>query len=216
MVVAIDGPAGAGKSSVARAVAGELGFTYLDSGAMYRGVALAALERGSEPAEAARAVKLEVGERVLLDGRDVTDAIRTPSVSEAASRAAADPDVRKAMVVQQRRLLSAGDWVAEGRDIGTVVAADAEVKVFLTASASERARRRAAELGVEQAVVLAEQAIRDQRDSTRAHSPLRPAPGAVVLDTTELTLADVVARVVALVRAARSAGRREPGRETPA
>jgi cytidylate kinase len=198
MVVAVDGPAGAGKSSVARAVAGELGFTYLDSGAMYRAVALAALERGLEPAEAARAVRIELGERVLLDGRDVTGAIRTPSVSEAASRAAADPEVRGAMLVQQRRLLSRGDWVAEGRDIGTVVAPEAEVKMFLTASASERARRRAAELGVEEAVVLAEQTIRDQRDSMRAHSPLQPAPGAVVLDTTELTLAEVVRRVVAL------------------
>jgi len=203
MVVAIDGPAGAGKSSVARAVAAELAFTYLDSGAMYRSVALAALERGLAPAEVAPAVRIEVGERVLLDGRDVTDAIRIPAVSEAASRAAADPDVRKAMVVQQRRLLSGGDWVAEGRDIGTVVAPDADLKVFLTASAAERARRRAAELGVDQALVLAEQTIRDERDSTRAHSPLRPAPGAVVLDTTGLTLAEVVQRVVALASARR-------------
>jgi cytidylate kinase len=199
MVVAIDGPAGAGKSSVARAVADELSFTYLDSGAMYRSVALAALERDAPPAEVAGVLKIEPGERVLLDGRDVTEAIRAPAVSEAASRAAADPAVRRAMAEVQRRLISRGDWVAEGRDIGTVVAPDAEVKVFLTATPEERARRRAAELGVDAQTVLAEQAIRDERDRTRVHSPLGPAPGALVLDTTDLSLAEVVARIVALV-----------------
>lgn len=198
MVIAIDGPAGAGKSSVARAVAKELGFTYLDSGAMYRSVALAALEQGADPAEVARRLRVEVGDRVLLDGRDVTEAIRTPEVSEAASRAAADPAVRAAMVAQQRRLLETGDWVAEGRDIGTVVAPDADLKIFLTASPEERARRRAAELGAELDAVQAEQALRDERDATREHSPLRPAPSAVALDTTDLNLADVVRRVVAL------------------
>jgi cytidylate kinase len=201
VVVAIDGPAGAGKSSVARAVADALGFTYLDSGAMYRCVALAALRRGLEPAAVAPSLRIEVGERVLIDGEDATDQIRTPEVSEAASRAAADPDARKAMVAEQRRLLSSGDWVAEGRDIGTVVAPDAAVKVFLTASPEERARRRAVELGADEATVLAEQAIRDQRDRTREHSPLEPAPGAVVIDTTGMTLDEVVARVTALVRA---------------
>jgi cytidylate kinase len=200
MIVAIDGPSGAGKSSVARAVAGALGFTYLDSGAMYRAVALAARERGVEPSEIASAVRIELGERVLLDRRDVTEAIRTPEVSEAASRAAAAPEVRKAMVAEQRRLLAAGDWVAEGRDIGTVVAPDADVKVFLTADPSERARRRAAELGVDPSIVLAEQTIRDERDRTREHSPLEPATGAVVLDTTGLTLDEVVARIEAIVR----------------
>jgi cytidylate kinase len=199
MVVAIDGPAGAGKSSVARAVAETLGFTYLDSGAMYRGVALAAAERGREPAEVAHSIALELGDRVRLDGRDVTDAIRTPEVSERASRAAADPAVRAAMVAQQRRLLASGDWVAEGRDIGTVVAPDAELKVFLTADPDERARRRAAEVGTEQARVLAEQTIRDQRDRTREHSPLEPAPGALVLDTTSMSLPEVVDRIVAIV-----------------
>jgi len=133
MVVAIDGPAGAGKSTVARAVAARLGFTYLDTGAMYRAVALAALERGGPPGAVAPALDIALGERVLLDGRDVTDAIRTREVSEAASVAAAQPAVRAAMVDQQRRLLGTGDWVAEGRDIGTVVAPDAAVKVFLTA-----------------------------------------------------------------------------------
>jgi CMP/dCMP kinase len=200
MVVAIDGPAGAGKSSVARALAEELGFTYLDSGAMYRSVALAALERGASPSEVAPSVRIELGERVLLDGRDVTAEIRTPEVSEAASRAAADPTVRGAMAGEQRRLLAGGDWVAEGRDIGTVVAPDAEVKVFLTADPAERARRRAAELGVDPATVLAEQTIRDQRDLGREHSPLQPAADAVVLDSTGLTLPEVVARLAALVR----------------
>ncbi len=119
---------------MARAVAAELGFTYLDSGAMYRSVALAALDRGAPPSAVAPSLRIELGDRVLVDGRDVTDAIRAPQVSEAASVAAADPKVREAMVAEQRRLLSGGDWVAEGRDIGTVVAPDAEVKVFLTAA----------------------------------------------------------------------------------
>ncbi|MBV9363145.1 MAG: (d)CMP kinase [Solirubrobacterales bacterium] len=199
-IVAIDGPAGAGKSTVARAVADALGFRYLDSGAMYRAVALAALERASEPAAIADSIELEMGPRVLLDGLDVTEAIRAPSVSEAASRAAADPAVRRALVVRQRRLLGDGDWVAEGRDVGTVVAPDAEVKVFLTADPAERARRRASELGAEHAMVLAEQTIRDQRDRTRQHSPLEPAPRAVVVDTTTLTLEQVVRRIVELVK----------------
>jgi cytidylate kinase len=200
MIVAIDGPAGAGKSTVARAVATALGFTYLDSGAMYRSVALAVHERGGEPAEVARGLRLEVGERVRLDGRDVTDAIRAPEVSELASRVAADPSVREAMVAKQRELLHAGDYVAEGRDIGTVVAPDAEVKVFLTASPQERARRRADELGVEVETVLADQTLRDERDRTRAHSPLEPAPGAIELDTTGLTVDQVVERIVELTR----------------
>lgn len=199
MVLAIDGPAGAGKSSVARAAARELGFTYLNSGAMYRSVALAALERDASPAALAPSLDIRPGERVLLDGRDVTEAIRAPAVTEAASRAATEPEVRRALVALQRRMLANGDWVAEGRDIGTVVSPDAEVKVFLTASPEERANRRAAELGVDPRTVLAEQAIRDQRDAEREHSPLKPAAGAVVLDTTGLTFEEVVARVVALV-----------------
>ncbi|MGH2914480.1 MAG: (d)CMP kinase [Solirubrobacteraceae bacterium] len=200
MIVAIDGPAGAGKSAVARGVAARLGFTYLDSGAMYRAVGLAALTRGEPARSVAPALKIELGNRVLVDGLDVTDAIRAADVSEAASVAAADPAVRAAMVAQQRRLLSAGDWVAEGRDIGTVVAPGAEVKVFLTASAQARAARRAAQLGADAATVLAEQALRDQRDASRAHSPLLAAPDAVTLDTTLLTLDEVVDRVTALVR----------------
>jgi cytidylate kinase len=198
VIVAIDGPAGAGKSTVARAVAEALGYTYLDSGAMYRCVALAAADRRRPPAEIAPELRIELGERVILDGRDVTEMIRTPTVSEGASRAAQVPEVRTAMVAEQRRMMAGGNWVAEGRDIGTVVAPDAEVKVFLDASPAERARRRAAELGADAATVLAEQAIRDERDRTREHSPLEPAPGAVVLDTTGLSLAEVVERVVGL------------------
>ena len=199
MVVAIDGPAGAGKSTVARALASRLGVTYLDSGAMYRAVALASLERHADPTEIARALRIELGDRVLLDGRDVTELIRSREVSAAASRVAAEPAVRAAMVTEQRRLLAHGDWVAEGRDIGTVVAPAAELKVFLTADPQERARRRADELGIEHAQVLAEQTIRDQRDSTRRESPLRPAEDAVVLDTTGLTVEQVVDRIAGLV-----------------
>lgn len=202
-VVAIDGPAGAGKSSVARGVADELGFTYLDTGSMYRAVALTAAERGAEPASIAGDLKIEPrSDQILVDGRDVTDQIRAPEVSEAASRAASDPAVRRAVVDQQRRLLATGDWVAEGRDIGTVVAPNAEVKVFLTADPEERARRRAAELGLDPARVLAEQTIRDERDRTREHSPLEPAADAVVVDSTHLTLSEVVQRIAALARGA--------------
>jgi cytidylate kinase len=199
-VVAIDGPAGAGKSTVARGVARELGFTYLDSGAMYRAVALVALERGEAPAAVAPGLRIDLGDRVRVDGGDVSDAIRTAEVSEAASVAAAEPVVRDAMVAEQRRLLATGDWVAEGRDIGTVVAPQAEVKVFLTASAQARAHRRAAELGVDAATVLVEQTIRDQRDESREQSPLVAAADAETIDTTDLTLDEVVARIVALAR----------------
>jgi cytidylate kinase len=199
MVVTIDGPAGAGKSTVARALAERLGFTYLDSGAMYRGVALASRERRLEPAQVARAVRIELGDRIRLDGRDVTEAIRTPEVSEAASRVAADPEVRRALVEKQRELLARGDWVAEGRDIGTVVAPEAEVKVFLDASPEERARRRADELGADPGAVLADLAARDERDRTRADSPLRPAADAVTVDTTGLGVEAVVERVAGLV-----------------
>jgi cytidylate kinase len=201
VVVAIDGPAGAGKSSVARAVAQRLGFTYLDSGAMYRCVALASLERDAPAAAIASGLRIELGDRVIVDGHDVTDAIRTPAVSEAASKVAADPDVRKAMVAEQRRLLAQGAWVAEGRDIGTVVAPGAEVKVFLTADPRERARRRAVQIGADVDTVLAEQTIRDERDRERAHSPLEPAPGATILDTTGLTLDQVVEEIARMVSA---------------
>ena len=205
MLIAIDGPAGAGKSTVARELARRLRFTYLDSGAMYRCVGLLALAAPQRPpAELARAARIELEGRVLLDGRDVGAEIRTPEVSEAASRVAADPAVREALVAKQRELIAGGDWVAEGRDIGTVVAPDAALKVFLTADPGERARRRAAELGAEASTVLAEQTMRDQRDATREHSPLRPADGAVVLDTTGLRVEEVVERIAGLARLAAS------------
>jgi cytidylate kinase len=226
VLVAIDGPAGAGKSTVARALARELGFTYLNSGAMYRSVALAALERGggelpTRPGalgEIARAISIdfaygpspsaleassgdsqEPSSRVLLDGRDVSGEIRAPDVSEAASFVAADPAVREALVAKQRELIARGDWVAEGRDIGTVVAPDAALKIFLTADPRERARRRAAEIGADVETVLAEQTMRDERDIARAHSPLMAAPDAVTLDTTGLSVDEVVEQIAALV-----------------
>jgi cytidylate kinase len=207
MVIAIDGPAGAGKSTVARAVAAEIGFTYLDSGAMYRCVALAALERGADLDEGealgALAEGLEIGfegPRSLLGERDVSGEIRTPEVSAAASRVSVHPRVRAAMVARQRQLIDAGRYVAEGRDIGTVVSPEAPLKVFLTASDEERARRRAAETGEGVEAVLDAQRRRDARDTERTHGALRPAEDAVELDTTGLSLDEVVARVVALAR----------------
>jgi len=207
MVIAIDGPAGAGKSSVAREVAARLGFTFLDSGAMYRCVALAALEAGADPDDGATLARLAAGleigfdgERVLLGGRDVSAAIRGPEVTAAASRASVHQGVREAMVARQRALVAAGSFVAEGRDIGTVVSPEAPLKVFLTASDQERARRRAAESGEEVDSVLEAQRGRDARDREREHGALRAAEDAVVVDTSELKLPEVVDRVVTLAR----------------
>jgi cytidylate kinase len=201
VIIAIDGPAGAGKSTVARGVAEALGLTYLDSGAMYRAAALIALENPKrDPAELAAKLKLQLGERVIADGRDVTEAIRSPEVAEAASRVATDEGVRAALVQKQRELLSSGGWVAEGRDIGTVVAPDAELKIFLTASPEARAMRRAAELATDWRVVLKDQALRDEQDRNRQHSPLRAAVDAIELDTTDRTVEDVTGQIVGLVR----------------
>ncbi len=208
MLIAIDGPAGAGKSTVARALAAHLRFRYLDSGAMYRAVALLSRSAPQRPAaELAREARIELplaapgaAPTVLLDGRDVSTAIRTPEVSQVASVLAADGEVRQALVAKQRQLLGHGDWVAEGRDIGTVVAPGAELKLFLTAAPDVRARRRARQLGIDPALVLAEQTLRDQRDATREHSPLRAAEDAVTLDTTGLEVEQVVRRIAALAR----------------
>ncbi len=207
MVIAIDGPAGAGKSTVARGVAEALGFTYLDSGAMYRTVALAALRAGVDlddgEALAALAHGREIelaGGRVLLDGEDVTEAIREPEVSEAASHVSVHKPVREAMIVLQRKLIDGGRYVAEGRDIGTVVSPEAPLKVFLTASHEERARRRAAQTGESIETVLASQYERDTRDREREHGALRRADGAVEIDTTDLDVGGVVLGIVELAR----------------
>lgn len=207
MVIAIDGPAGAGKSSVARGVADALGFTYLDSGAMYRCVALAALRRGVDLDDEAALGRIarELGIRlgpglVELDGEDVTEAIRAPEVDAAASRVSVHPGVREALVERQRALIEGGRYVVEGRDIGTVVSPDAPLKVFLTASNDVRVRRRAAESGEALVDVADAQRRRDLRDRARWHSPLRRASDAIELDTTELSVGEVVDRVVALAR----------------
>jgi cytidylate kinase len=207
MVIAIDGPAGAGKSTVARAVAAEIGFTYLDSGAMYRCVALAALEVGETLDDGeglgVLAEGLEIGfdgPRVLLGQRDVSREIRTPAVTAASSKVSVHPRVRRAMVSRQQHLIATGNYVAEGRDIGTVVSPDAPLKIFLTASDEERARRRAAETGEDVEAVLGAQRTRDARDIEREYGALRPAADAVELDTTGLGLDEVIARIVGLAR----------------
>lgn len=218
-VIAIDGPVGAGKSTVARAVAQRLGFRYVDTGAMYRSVAWAAGRQGVDlldrdrVAALARELAIEFmpapgGQRVIVGGADVTEAIRTPAVSEGASVASAYPEVRAAMVALQRRMGEGGGVVMEGRDIGTVVFPDAEVKIYLDATLLERARRRYEELRANgeqvsyDAVRLALRE-RDQRDSTREHSPLRAAPDAVVVDTTAMTVDEIVEAILTRV-----AGRR--------
>jgi CMP/dCMP kinase len=207
MVIAIDGPAGAGKSTVARAVAKTLGFTYLDSGAMYRAVALAALDRGIDPddgdrlGELAWDLDIDFGaDTIRLGGRPIEGRIRSPEVTVAASRVSVHPQVRQAMVKRQRELIAAGNYVAEGRDIGTVVSPDSPLKVFLTANEEERARRRAAESG--ESVTEVHEAIRDRdrRDRERADSPLLAAKESVDIDTTDLTPDQVVERIVALAR----------------
>jgi cytidylate kinase len=207
MVIAIDGPAGAGKSTVARGVARALGFTYLDSGAMYRAVALAALDRGLDPDDGERLGELAwgldidfEGDTIRLDGKPVEGRIRSPEVTVAASRVSVHPQVRQAMVKRQRELIAAGKYVAEGRDIGTVVSPDSPLKVFLTASEEERARRRAAEMGI--SVTEVREAIdeRDRRDRGREHGALRAADDSVALDTTDLTPEQVVERIAALAR----------------
>lgn len=211
LVVAIDGPAGAGKSSVSRGLAARLGLRHVDTGAMYRVVGVLARDAGVDAADDAALARLvaalvfdEAGERVVVGGRDLTQAIRAADAGEWASRVSTRPVVRERLVALQRRL-GAGGVVMEGRDIGTVVFPDAAVKVFLTADPRERARRRAAELRacgdtVDEDALAATIATRDRRDSERADSPLRPAADAVVVDTTALGLAEVIERLVALAR----------------
>lgn len=212
MRIAIDGPAGAGKSTVARALAERLGFVHLDTGAMYRAIALRALRSGTDLDDSkalgdlARHLPLRLaGDAVLLADEDVTAAIRTADVDRIVSRVASQPPVRAALVPLQRRLGAEGDVVADGRDIGTVVWPDAELKIFLTASLEERARRRARERprpgGV--AAVREEIASRDENDRRREVGPLRAAPDAVVVDTTDMSIAEVVAKIAGLVEEGR-------------
>jgi cytidylate kinase len=205
LVIAIDGPAGAGKSSVARAVAEKLGFTYLDSGAMYRCVALTCLEWGADPEQSGEATStsesIEIsfdGAEVLIDGVDVTDEIRSPEVTEAASKVAVHPGVREAMVTEQRRLIESGRYVTEGRDIGTVVAPDSPLKIFLTASPEIRAERRAAQTGGDATEILTAQTERDRRDSEREHGALATAGDAVEIDTSDMAIDEVVEQIAAL------------------
>lgn len=206
-VIAIDGPAGSGKSTVARAVARRLGVDHLDTGAMYRSVALAALRAGVDPSDEAtvgalaRRLAIDVDDRVLVDGDDATEAIRGPDVSAAVSAVAQLPAVREELVRRQREWVAARrSAVVEGRDIGSVVLPDADVKVYLTAAEGERARRRSGEAGQAGRVeVAADLARRDRLDSGRAASPLVVARGAVVIDTTCLTVDEVVEAVLVLV-----------------
>jgi cytidylate kinase len=196
-VIAIDGPAGSGKSTVSRALAARLGVERLDTGAMYRAVAWAALDRSIDPGDLeavavlARTLSFRVGERVEADGRDITEAIRGFEVSRAVSSVAANPGVRSVLVERQRQWVAdRGGGVVEGRDIGSVVLPEADVKIYLTASAEERARRRPVAGGVGVA-------RRDRLDTTRAASPLGVAEGARIIDTTERSVVDIVDEVVA-------------------
>ncbi len=218
MIVAIDGPAGAGKSTVARTLAARLGVGYLNTGSMYRALTLLALREGIDPDDAAGLAALvqthvihldetPTGDRVLLDGKDVSDAVREPRVTGAVSRVAAHRGVRVAIVALQQAVLTSGDWVADGRDIGSVVCPSADLKVFLTADPEVRARRRHAELvaGGDDVVlsdVLQDITRRDAIDSTRAESPLTIAPGAVVIDSSVLAVDEVVGQICILVKGA--------------
>ncbi|HVE46597.1 MAG TPA: (d)CMP kinase [Acidimicrobiales bacterium] len=207
VVIAIDGPAGSGKSTIAREVAARLGFAYLDTGAMYRAVTFAVLSREVDPSDTAgvagvaKDVRIDLGPPVMVDGMDATAAIRSPEVTGLVSKVAAQPDVRSEMVRRQRELAGAmNDVVVEGRDITTVVFPDAEVKVFLTASQEERAGRRARQdSDPDTGAVAQDLARRDRFDSTRSASPLRVSDSAVVIDTTKCTIDEVVVQVLSLV-----------------
>jgi len=212
VVVAIDGPAGAGKSTIAKRVAARLGFTYIDSGAMYRAVALWALRQKVDAGDMHRMeqlamaaeIELEPG-RIRLNGEDVTDAIRTPEVSGGASKVAVIPGVRRALVAKQRAMGERASVVMEGRDIGTVVFPGADVKIFLDADPRERVRRRLEDVRtsgeeIPESALAAQMKERDQRDSTRADGPLAQAPDAAYLDTTSLTVEEVEEAILKIVR----------------
>ena len=208
-IIAIDGPAGAGKSTIARRIAARLGFTYIDTGAMYRALGLWALRQNLDPGDPHRMEPLALAAeialdsahaRVFLNGEDVTEAIRTTAVSDAASRVAAIPAVRRAMVDKQRAIAASQNVVMEGRDIGTVVFPHASVKIFLDADADTRVDRRQLQTGGVKTQVADEIADRDRRDTTRPDSPLAQAPDAVYVDSTSLTLEEVEEAVLRLVR----------------
>lgn len=213
VVVAIDGPAGAGKSTIAKRLATRLGFTYIDTGAMYRAVALWAIRQGVDPGDMHRAEQLAIASRIdlspgriALNGEDITDSIRTPEVSSGASKIAVIPGVRRAMVGKQREMGERASVVMEGRDIGTVVFPRADVKIYLDANPDERVRRRHAELVANGAPVAAGELAaqmkeRDQRDSTRVDAPLAQAPDAVYLDSTPLSIDEVEEAILRIVRA---------------
>ncbi|HLH19453.1 MAG TPA: (d)CMP kinase [Bryobacteraceae bacterium] len=219
IVVAIDGPSGAGKSTIARRVAERLGFTYIDTGAMYRAVALWGVRQGVSPDDMHRMEQLALAAtidlspgRICLNGEDVTEAIRTPEVSNGASRIAVIPGVRRAMVAKQRELGERMSVVMEGRDIGTVVFPRADVKIYLDAHPPERVRRRLKEVNakgetVTEADLTAQMRERDQRDSTRADAPLSQAPDAVYLDSTGLSIEEVEEAVLRIVRSRVSNGK---------
>jgi cytidylate kinase len=220
IVVAIDGPAGAGKSTIAKRLACRLGFTYIDTGAMYRALALWALREKQDPSDMHRmeqlalaaSIELEPKCRVLLNGEDVTEAIRTPEVSSAASVIAVIPGVRRALVEKQREMSARASVVMEGRDIGTVVFPNADVKVFLDANPDERVRRRLLELREKNQSVQAETVAdqireRDHRDRNRSEAPLTQAPDAVYLDSTNLNIEEVEEAILKIVRSRVSNGK---------
>ena len=215
-IIAIDGPAGAGKSTVARRVADLLGYAFLDTGAMYRAATWRALARGVDmddpaaTAESSRAMRLELSEResglqVVVDGQDVTDAIRSPEVTRVIYKLDENPEVREHLVALQREFAARRPMVAEGRDVGTVVFPEARCKIFLDASLEERTRRRTAELrakgvAVDMDALREEVRVRDEKTRTRAVAPLRRAEDATLVDSTDLTLDEVVDRIVRLAR----------------
>jgi cytidylate kinase len=215
LVVAIDGPAGAGKSTIARALARKLGFTYIDTGAMYRAVALWAMRSNIDLDDALKLetlarearIEFEGDSKVVLNGEDVTAAIRDPEVSKAASKVSTAPGVRKALRDEQRRIGTLHPVVMEGRDIGTVVFPDADVKIYLDAHPETRAGRRAQEIGAEVTHIAREMAERDRRDTTRAEAPLAQAPDAEYIDSTALTLEQVEEAILKIVRARTSNGK---------